>query len=58
MVVPQNVSEALTNSKSSIKSKLIEGSQNDKYKKYSVFKDLRNGSKQKSVALMVYALAY
>ena len=32
MVVPEEVSEALTDSKSSINSKLIEGSQNDQYK--------------------------
>ena len=57
MVVPEEVSEHMTNSKSSINSKLIEGNQNDQYKKYSVFEDLRNGSKQKSVAFMVYDLA-
>ena len=49
--------EALTNSKSSIKSKLIEESQDDQYKKYSVFKALQNGSKQKPVFFMVYDLA-
>ena len=57
MVVQQEVSEALTNSKSSINSKLIEEGQNDQYKKCSVFEDLQNGSKQKSVAFMVYDLA-
>ena len=57
MVVPQELSEALTNNKSSINSKLIEVSQNDQNKKYSVFEDLQNGSKQKSVAFMVYDLA-
>ena len=51
------VTEALTNSKSVIKSKLIEERQNEQYKKYSVFEDLQNGSKQKSVAFMVYDLA-
>ena len=53
MVPPEQVSEALTNSKSSIKSKLIEESQNDQYKKCSVFEDRQSGSKQKSVAFMV-----
>ena len=38
--------------------KLIEESQNDQYKKYSVFDDLQDGSKQKSVAFMVYDLAF
>ena len=57
MVVPQEVSEALTNSKSSINSKLIEESQNGQCKKCSVFEDLQNGSKQKPVACMVYDLA-
>ena len=57
MVVPQELSEALTNIKSSMNSKLIEESQNDSYKKCSVFEDLQNGSKQKSVACMVYDLA-
>ena len=57
MVVPEQVSEPLTKSKSSIRSKLIAESQNDQYKKYSVFKDLQNGSKQKSAAFMVYNLA-
>ena len=42
--------KALTNSKSSIKSKLIDVSQDDQYKKYSVFEALQNGSKQKSVS--------
>ena len=51
------MSEPLTKSKSSIKSKLIEESQNDQYKKCSVFKGLQNDSKQKSVAFMVYDLA-
>ena len=51
------VTEALTNSKVVIKSKLIEESQNDIDKKYSVFEDLQNGSMQKSVAFMIYDLA-
>ena len=50
------VPQALTNSKSSIKSKLIEESQNNQYKKYSVFEDLQNGSKQKFVAFIIYDL--
>ena len=57
MVVPEQVSEPLTKSKSSIKSKLVAENQNDQYKKYLVFKDLKNGSKQKSVASMVCDLA-
>ena len=57
MVPPEEVSETLTNSKSPIKSNLIEESQSDQYKEYSVFKDLQNSSKQKSVAFMVYDLA-
>ena len=51
------MSEALTNSKSQIKSKLIEESQNDQYKKYSVFEDLQNDCKQKLVSFLVYNLA-
>ena len=43
---------------STINSKLIEESQNDQYKKYSVFDDLQYGSKRKSVAFMVYDLAF
>ena len=57
MVAPEEASEALTNSKSPIKSKLIEESQNDQRKKYSVFEDLQNDCKQKYVAFMVYDLA-
>ena len=57
MVIPEEVSEALTKSKSPMNSKLIAESQNDQYKKYSVFEDLQNGSKQKSAAFMVYDLA-
>ena len=51
MVVPEQVSEALTNSKSPIKSKLIEERQSDQYKKYSVIEDLQDGSRQKSFAV-------
>ena len=57
MVVIEEVSADLTSSKSPIKSKLIEESQNDQYKKYSVFEDLQNGSKQKSRSFIVYNLA-
>ena len=42
--------------KSTINSKLIEESKNDQYKKYSVFEDLQNGSKQKFVAFVAYNL--
>ena len=51
------MSESLTNSKLSINSKQIEESHNDQYKKCSVFEDLLNGSKQRSIAVMVYDLA-
>ena len=44
--------------KNTINCKLIEESQNDQCKKYSVLDDLQNGSKQKSVAFMVYDLAF
>ena len=54
----EEVSEALKKIKSNINSKLVEESQNDQYKKYSVFDDLRDGSKQKSVAFMVHDLAF
>ena len=57
MVAPEVVSEALTNSRGPIKSKLIEKSRNYQYEEYSVFGDLQNGSKQKSVASVVYDLA-
>ena len=43
---------------STMNCKLIEESQNDPHKKYSVFEDLQDGSKQKSVAFMVYDLAF
>ena len=57
MVVPEEVSADLTNSKSRIKSKLIEESQNDHHKKYSMFENLQNGIKQKSRYFIVYNLA-
>ena len=41
--------EALKNIKSNINYKVIEKSQNSQYKKYSIFVDLQDGSKQKSV---------
>ena len=44
--------------KSNTNSKLVEESQNDQYKKYSVFDNLQDGSKQKSVAFMVHDLAF
>ena len=43
--------------KSTINCNLIEESQNDKYKKSSVFEDLQDGGKQKFVAIVVYNLA-
>ena len=57
MVVQEEVSADLTNSKSRIKSKLIEESQNDHYKKYSMFENLQNGIKQKCRYFIVYNLA-
>ena len=56
--VREEVSEALKKIKSTINCQLIEESQKDQYKKYSVFDDLQDGSKQKSVAFMVYDLAF
>ena len=56
MFPPEDLSEDLTNSKSPIKSKLIEEHQNDQYMKYSVVEDLQNGSEHKSVSFMVYNL--
>ena len=47
------ISDNLTKIKSTINCELSEESQNDQYKKYSVFEDLRDSSKQKSVACMV-----
>ena len=47
----EELSEALKKIKSIINCKLMEESQNDKYKKYSVLDNLQDGSKQKSVAL-------
>ena len=44
--------------KSTLNCKLIKESQNDPYKKYSVFDDLQDGSKQKSVAFRVYNLVF
>ena len=50
----RKLSEALTKVKSTIHFRLIEESQSDQYKKYSVFERLQNcGNKQKSVAVMV-----
>ena len=49
----KEVSQALKKIKSTINCKLIEESQNDQYKKYSVFDNLQDGSNQKSVAFMV-----
>ena len=44
--------------KSTINCKMMEQSQNDQYKKCSVFEDLQDGSKQKSVAFVVYYLVF
>ena len=44
--------------KSTVTCKLIEESKNDKYKKYTVFDNLQDGSKQTSVAFMVYDLEF
>ena len=52
------VSKNLKKNKSTINCKLIEESQNDQYKKYSVFDDLQDSSKLQSVASMVYDLAF
>ena len=46
------VSKALKRIKSTINCQLIEEIQNDQYKKYSFFDDLRDGSKQMSIAFM------
>ena len=46
----EKVSEALKKIKSTINYKLITECQNDQYKKYPVFDDLQDGSKQTSVA--------
>ena len=54
----EEVSVALKKIKSNTNSKLVEESQNDQCKKYSVFDDLHDGSKQKSVAFMVHDLAF
>ena len=50
--------KAFNEIKSIINCELIEESQNDQYKKYSIFDDIQNGSKQKSVGFMVYNLAF
>ena len=52
------VSVDLKKIKSTRNGTLIEESQNVQYEKYSVFDDLQDGSKQKSVAFMVYDLAF
>ena len=54
--VREEVSEALTNIKSSISSKQIEEKRYDQRKKYSVFERVRDGSRQTLVAFMVYDL--
>ena len=36
----------------------MDENKNDQYKKHSVFYDLQDGSKQKSVAFMVYDLEF
>ena len=51
--VPGEVLEALTKIKSIINAELIEESQNNQHKKYSVFEFLRDCSKQHSLAFMV-----
>ena len=56
--VLEEVSETLKKMKSTINCKLIEERQNDKYKKYSVFEDLQDGIKQKSVTFKDYDLAF
>ena len=43
--------------KNTINCKIIEEVQNDQCKRCSVFEDLQDGSKQKSVAFVVYDLA-
>ena len=48
------VSEALTNIKSNINSKLIEENQYDQQKKYSFFEDPKDSRKQNFVAFMIY----
>ena len=54
----EEVSEAQKKIKSTINFQLIEERQNDQCKEYTVFDDLQDGSKQKSVAFMVYDLAF
>ena len=52
------VSKALKRIKSTINCKLIEESQNDRDKKYSVFDDVQDGSKQNFEAFVAYNLAF
>ena len=47
------LAEALTKFKTTINCKLIEKSQKDQFKRYSVFDDLRVKSKQKTIAFIV-----
>ena len=54
---PEVISEALTRIKKTINCKRIKGTQNEHLKKYSLFDDLQDSSKQRSVALIVYDLA-
>ena len=54
---PEDLSGALEKIKSIINCKLTEEGQNDQCKKYSVFEDLQDGSKQTFVAIVVYDLA-
>ena len=49
----EEVSEPLKKIKPTIHCKIIEDSQHDQAKKYSVIEDLQDSSKQKSVAFMV-----
>ena len=56
--VREEVSELLKKIKSIIYCQLIEESKKDQCKKYSVFDDLQDVSKQKSVASMAYDLAF
>ena len=50
------VSEALTKIESTINRKLIEERQDDQHKKWSVFEDLQDGSKDNSAALIATLL--
>ena len=51
------MSETLTDIKSAVNSKVIKGNQYDQCMKYSVFEDVKVGSKQNPVAFIVYNLA-